>query len=42
MINVFQTPWYGFGGAWGERGLLTFTTGPLGPYPGKKTPPTGW
>jgi len=42
MVNVFQAPWYGFGGGWGERGLLTFTTGPLGPFPGKKTPPAGW
>jgi hypothetical protein len=42
MINVFQAPWYGFGGAWGERGFFSTSTGPLGPYPGKKTPPTGW
>jgi len=42
MVNVFQAPWYGFGGAWGERGLYTHTTGPLGPYPGKKLPPPGW
>lgn len=25
--------WYGFGGAWGERGLTTLMTGPLGPRP---------
>jgi hypothetical protein len=23
--------WYGFGGAWGERGPTSLTTGPLGP-----------
>lgn len=43
MINALQAPWYGFGGAWGQRGLTsTHTTGPLGPYPGKKLPPAGW
>ena len=42
MINANQAPWYGFGGAWGERGLYSSTTGPLGPYPGKKLPPAGW
>jgi len=25
--------WYGFGGAWGERGTSALTTGPLGPRP---------
>jgi hypothetical protein len=42
MINANQAPWYGFGGAWGERGFFATSTGPLGPYPGKKTPPAGW
>jgi hypothetical protein len=31
LINVFDQPWYGFGGAWGKaRGQSDFT-GPLGP-----------
>ena len=43
MVNTLQAPWYGFGGAWGQRGVTsTHTTGPLGPYPGKKQPPAGW
>jgi hypothetical protein len=42
MVNANQAPWYGFGGAWGERGNFNTSTGPLGPYPGKKTPPAGW
>jgi len=31
LINVRTRPFYGFGGAWGEVGELTDTTGPLGP-----------
>jgi hypothetical protein len=42
MVNANQAPWYGFGGAWGERGNFATSTGPLGPYPGKKQPPAGW
>ena len=27
-----EQPWYGFGGAWGELGTSSATTGPLGPH----------
>ncbi|HEX2161176.1 MAG TPA: hypothetical protein VHF88_05065 [Thermoleophilaceae bacterium] len=27
-----RQPWYGFGGAWGDRGPSDLTTGPLGPH----------
>ncbi|HKP89430.1 MAG TPA: Vps62-related protein [Thermoleophilaceae bacterium] len=35
-IRSPQVPWYGFGGAWGERGADRGTTGP--PGPGQRTP----
>jgi hypothetical protein len=41
MVNANQAPWYGFGGAWGQRGSFSTSTGPLAPYPGKKLPPAG-
>jgi hypothetical protein len=41
-VNVDPQPWRTFGGAWGQRGGSGHTTGPLGPYPGKKPPPAGW
>jgi hypothetical protein len=31
LADVQRQPWYGFGGAWGEVGESTHTTGPLGP-----------
>jgi hypothetical protein len=40
LASVTQQRWYGFGGAWGEVGDYSFTTGPLGPSPYK--PPPGW
>jgi hypothetical protein len=41
LHNVERQPWYGFGGAWGEKGKAAETTGPLGP--GWKSPaPAGW
>lgn len=31
LVNVRDRGWYGFGGAWGEVGNISDTTGPLGP-----------
>jgi len=31
LIDVRTRPFYGFGGAWGEVGNISDTTGPLGP-----------
>ena len=31
FVDVKAAPWYGFGGAWGNVGIDTHTTGPLGP-----------
>jgi hypothetical protein len=33
LADVRAQPWYGFGGAWGEPGARSATTGPLGPHP---------
>ncbi|WP_177232145.1 thrombospondin type 3 repeat-containing protein [Agromyces sp. CF514] len=33
LVNVEDTAWYGYGGAWGSVGLLKDTTGPPGPHP---------
>jgi hypothetical protein len=41
-IDVTGQLWRTFGGAWGDMGGSGNTTGPLGPYPGKKPPPAGW
>ena len=40
--NVRRQPWYGYGGAWGEVGESTNTTGPLGPSWYKRPAPDGW
>jgi hypothetical protein len=32
LTNARKEPWYGFGGAWGEPGASSATTGPLGPH----------
>ncbi len=32
-FSLASQRWYGFGGAWGERGTTTLMTGPLGPRP---------
>ncbi len=34
--------WYGYGGAWGEVGQFTHTTGPQGPSSHKPPAPAGW
>jgi hypothetical protein len=33
LADTRQQDWYGFGGAWGDIGRTSFTTGPLGPHP---------
>jgi hypothetical protein len=35
LIDATQQPWYGFGGAWGQVGIQSEFTGPLGPSPRK-------
>lgn len=42
MANLKSRSWYAYGGAWGEVGVSTWTTGPLGPYPGRNGPPDGF
>lgn len=32
VAQLRKQPWYGFGGAWGEPGATSETTGPLGPH----------
>jgi hypothetical protein len=32
LAPLRKQPWYGFGGAWGEPGPTSATTGPLGPH----------
>lgn len=32
IADVRKQPWYGFGGAWGDIGTSSATTGPLGPH----------
>ena len=41
LRNVLQTPWYGYGGAWGSASDTSITTGPLGPSPYKLGPSQG-
>jgi hypothetical protein len=31
LVDAAAQPWYGFGGAWGDVGGMSGTTGPLGP-----------
>jgi hypothetical protein len=40
--NVKAMPWYGFGGAWGEVGTISDTTGPRGPSAFKSPTPASW
>jgi hypothetical protein len=35
LVDATQQPWYGFGGAWGQVGIQSEFTGPLGPSPRK-------
>jgi hypothetical protein len=42
LTDVTQQAWYGYGGAWGEPGSITETTGPRGPSRHKKPGPDGW
>jgi hypothetical protein len=42
LASLGSRSWYGYGGAWGEVGTTGDTTGPLGPYPGRKLPPTSF
>lgn len=42
LTDVTQQAWYGYGGAWGEPGSITETTGPQGPSGHKKPAPDGW
>jgi hypothetical protein len=42
LRNVLQTPWYGYGGAWGSASDTSITTGPLGPSPYKLGPSQGF
>lgn len=32
LADAHRQPWYGFGGAWGDLGTSSATTGPLGPH----------
>ncbi|MGY0233796.1 hypothetical protein [Longispora urticae] len=40
--NVKDMPWYGYGGAWGEVGQFSDTTGPRGPSAFKSPTPSSW
>lgn len=42
LLVVRAQPWYGFGGAWGEVGESSTTTGPLGPSAFKGSAPSSW
>jgi hypothetical protein len=42
LADVYTQPWYGFGGAWGEVGENSHSTGPLGPSCLKPGPPADW
>lgn len=42
LLMVRDQPWYGYGGAWGEVGETSTTTGPLGPSPFKGPTPGNW
>jgi hypothetical protein len=42
LVNARDQDWYGYGGAWGEVGALTHTTGPQGPSRHKRPAPEGW
>ncbi len=32
FLDAPSQPWYGFGGAWGDMGVDSLTTGPVGPH----------
>ncbi len=42
IYDVKTMPWYGFGGAWGEVGTVSDTTGPRGPSAFKSPTPASW
>ncbi|HEY8192506.1 MAG TPA: hypothetical protein VIF36_01155 [Gaiellaceae bacterium] len=42
VADVQRQPWYGFGGAWGDKGTSELNTGPLGPSSWKQPAPDGW
>lgn len=42
LSMVRNQPWYGYGGAWGEVGETSLTTGPLGPSSFKGPTPGSW
>jgi hypothetical protein len=42
IYDVKTMPWYGYGGAWGEVGNFSDTTGPRGPSAFKSPTPASW
>jgi hypothetical protein len=42
LVNAHDQDWYGYGGAWGEVGAATHTTGPQGPSRFKAPAPDDW
>jgi hypothetical protein len=42
LADVQRQPWYGFGGAWGEKKTSELNTGPVGPSRWKQPAPDGW
>lgn len=38
VLSVKEQPWYGYRGHWGQIGLIGFTSGKEGPYPGRELP----
>lgn len=42
LANARDQGWFGYGGAWGEVGEGSDSTGPLGPSPAKSAAPTDW
>jgi hypothetical protein len=42
LANAPSQKWFGFGGAWGDVGDQSYTTGPLGPSEHKRPTPLGW
>ncbi|MEP7021594.1 MAG: Vps62-related protein [Pseudonocardiales bacterium] len=42
LLNVRDQPWYRYGGAWGEVGETSESTGPVGPSAYKAPAPSDW
>lgn len=42
LLPVRGRSWYGYGGAWGRRGQLPYSTGPVGPGAFKGSEPSRW